>query len=314
MKTLALAAVVGLVLVLVCVGPAHGSFPGRNGRIAVERTNGSIWSVDPVAGSARRLTRAQGRCAHWFDEAPSYSASGRWIVYRHFDYCGPRYPDGIYMMRSDGRRRRLVLRDTHTHYYEDPALSPSSSRLAVVRGEVASDDADVVVLTLPGRGGARRVTGRSVGPQLAPTWSGAGRLALSLDSGIWMLRGRRPVRLTGSLRDGEPDWSPGGSRIVFQRYEQDWLTSNGDHADIFSVTVPGRGPRQLRRLTVGLRSFVPTFSPDGKQVAFVRAFGESKNGSLWLMQGRDGSGQRRILRNVEPFPISWQPLSPRRKH
>ena len=218
------------------------------------------------------------------------------------------------MMRSDGRRRRLVLRDTHTHFYADPALSPNSRRLTAVRAEVVSFDEDVVVMTLPGRGGARRVTGRSVGGQTAPAWSGAGQLALSLDGPIWMLRDRRPVRLTGSLRDGEPDWSPGGSRIVFQRYEQDWLNSNGDHADIFSLTVPGRGPRQLRRLTVGLRSFVPTFSPDGKQVAFVRAFGERKNGSLWLMQGRDGSGQRRILRNVETTSISWQPLSPDRRH
>src|SRR5919109_529683 len=104
------------------VAVAEASFPGRNGVIAFARAvpplggpesvgARTIWAVKPRSARTRQLTRVPRRCGRrgwtWSDVEPSFSASGRLVVFRHEDKCDPRSPDGIYIMRSDGSRRRL---------------------------------------------------------------------------------------------------------------------------------------------------------------------------------------------------------------
>jgi hypothetical protein len=58
----------------------------------------------------------------------------------------------------------------------------------------------------------------------------------------------------------DPAFSPGGNRLVFQRFGVGLFTMNPD----------GSG---LRRLTTNGRDAFPTWSPSGKQIAFVRPIG-----------------------------------------
>jgi len=64
---------------------------------------------------------------------------------------------------------------------------------------------------------------------------------------------------TGSYSSLAPNFSHDGKRIVFARAG----------VGILSMNVDGTG---LRRLTTNGRDSYPTWSPDGKQIAFVRAF------------------------------------------
>jgi Tol biopolymer transport system component len=64
---------------------------------------------------------------------------------------------------------------------------------------------------------------------------------------------------TGSYSSLAPNFSADGKRIVFARAG----------VGILSINVDGTG---LRRLTTNGRDSYPTWSPDGKQIAFVRAF------------------------------------------
>src|SRR5262245_63045631 len=106
----------GLVGVLACfafaVPVAEASFPGSNGLIAFTREGPpfdntppvvgaeTIWAIDPRDGRARQLTHVSRRCGRagwsWWDSQPSFSASGRTVVYVHEDFCDPRTFDGIY--------------------------------------------------------------------------------------------------------------------------------------------------------------------------------------------------------------------------
>ena len=77
---------------------------------------------------------------------------------------------------------------------------------------------------------------------------------------------------TGSYSSLAPNFSHDGKRIVFARSE----------VGILSMNVDGTG---LRRLTTNGRDSYPTWSPDGKQIAFVRPF---KDG--WRLQVMSSSG------------------------
>ena len=63
--------------------------------------------LDGVPRAAGAQTSREGT---WTDQGASFSASGQQLVYMHEDACDPRRPDGIYVMRSDGTRQRLLLR------------------------------------------------------------------------------------------------------------------------------------------------------------------------------------------------------------
>lgn len=94
-----------------------------------------------------------------------------------------------------------------------------------------------------------------------------------------------------------PDWSPDGSRIVFES------TRDGKYA-IYVVQADGSG---LRKLTSGeAADEQPRWSPNGKQIVFISQ--RDKHLQLYVMDA-DGSRQRRLT-NVED--IDYGPMfSPR---
>lgn len=89
-----------------------------------------------------------------------------------------------------------------------------------------------------------------------------GTLAVDLLGRIWTLPadGGRATPITDPLGDArQPQWSPDGSRIVFQAY---WA---GDY-DVWVVNADGSG---LEQLTTGpFDDREPTWSPDGSRVLF----------------------------------------------
>lgn len=99
-------------------------------------------------------------------------------------------------------------------------------------------------------------------------------------------------RRTDSFGSQEPDWSPGGKRLVYvsaphRGYEE-------QDRDIYVMDARGRGKR---RLTVNrLPDHDPSWSPDGKTIAFSRAtrWGTAEGSLAIYLMDPDGSNQREI--------------------
>ena len=145
----------------------------------------------------------------------------------------------------------------------------------------------------PSRAPARRrhpTTGSSIGSTTCSTAPGS-PTTRSSTSGWSTSRPARPSRLTdGRAADGEPAWSPDGTRIAFtsnRRRDADLLTSRPDihvvDVETRAVTAVTRGPRSM---------FVaPTWLPDGRPIAALGNRIEGGAGSrndIWLFAA-DGS-------------------------
>lgn len=89
--------------------------------------------------------------------------------------------------------------------------------------------------------------------------------------------GIRNVTRTPEVSEGTPDWSPDGSKLIFERY-----TDDGQY--LYTMNVAGSG---ARRLTRGAN---PSWSPDGEWIAFDTGGGSAAED--WVLMIRpDGTGR-----------------------
>lgn len=314
-------------MLLCSCAQADAAYPGANGRVAVGKQDGegneTLATVDTRSGRARPLTTLPSACRGkkkaWTDDTPSYSASGRSIVFVHWDRCDPRSQNGIYRIRANGTGRKLLVKRKRDFDPQEPVLSPRSSTLAFTRYWTDPGDPDagdlptrlyaIYVASLSKSGKVGRPRRRFGYPSDSPAWSRRGLLAFSSDqlgSAIWVsspnLRGSRPVTRGGA--DGCPDWSPRGDELIFTR-----STGRKQETDVYVVGMAGG---RLRRLTRTRDATCPAWSPAGDRVAYVRErrLG-SALGTLYVVHA-DGRRSRRVAGPVATAGIGWQPL-PRRR-
>jgi Tol biopolymer transport system component len=95
-------------------------------------------------------------------------------------------------------------------------------------------------------------------------------------------------QITHAVNAGNPDWSPRGDRIVAE------LETNAGGG----ITLMSAEGRRMRNLTPKGEQGQPSFSPDGRWIAYERDIADGNNG-VWLMRATDGKGLRRVTRN--PF-------------
>jgi len=110
---------------------------------------------------------------------------------------------------------------------------------------------------------------------------------------IWLVDARtgKGKQLTDSpiFDEREPAFSPDGKSIVFISNRTEDPDANPDSDDLFIMSADGGEPRKLKSPLGG--KFFPSFSPDGKWVAYFGAEGEGewyKSTSLWVTS-TDGS-------------------------
>jgi TolB protein len=151
--------------------------------------------------------------------------------------------------------------------YWDPAWSPDGRQIAFVDREGGVGHGDLWIANADGSG-VHRVT-RSTGGDNSrsaryPTWSAdGGRIAFGYGyDGIYVVDtdGTSLLRIaTGCC----PDWSARGRRIAYA------LPSETDQAEIFVIRPDGTGKTLVARPKAECESFsMPTWSPDGEQLAF----------------------------------------------
>jgi len=117
-------------------------------------------------------------------------------------------------------------------------------------------------------------------------------------------------RLTTRLPTTGSAWSPDGQRIAFTRHQEVGESTTFTDDDVFVMDADGDGVRQLTEENPGFHSGQPTWSPDSREIAFVRgralAAGIGQPGSLFVMAA-NGSDVRRLTRGALDSGPAWSP-------
>jgi hypothetical protein len=138
----------------------------------------------------------------------------------------------------------------------------------------------------------------------APDWNSAG-IVYTVNRGLQKTEDKPAAEtqpITNEAYSWDPDWQPGGPRIVFQ-------AKRGSHWQIFVINSDGGGLAALTRPATALvdqlpSSVAPAWSPDGQFIVFLsnrEENGEAGRWRVWVMNA-DGSNQRPLPVDV---PITY---------
>lgn len=228
-------------------------------------------------------------------EDPAWSPDGRRVAFVVVRDPISRGSGSIVVARADGTHRHVVASGFA------PAWSPDGRTVAFARtGKTGA----AIWLIRPDGGGRRLLTAG-----LDPAWSPDGkRLVLARDGWIVVVNrdGSGVRQLTAPPSgcdmpdpdqygvDADPDWGPGG-RIAFVRSCDE--LSAGSYDRIFVVRADGTG---LHALTQGPDDASPSWSPDGRALAFVRDL------ALFTVRS-DATHARRVFapRGREVYSVAW---------
>ncbi|MBX7222879.1 MAG: PDZ domain-containing protein [Blastocatellia bacterium] len=268
--------------------------------------NLDLWTYDFAGNSYKKLTSHNGN-DHW----PMWSADSNRIFY----VSDEDNTFNLWSMSADGgsRKRLTSFKDDGVRF---PEISFDGSRIAFEKGT------DLYVMDTAG-GAPREVVIQAAAdsaenPLERRVFTGqAGELAVASDGEqmAFTIRGELYVlRKEGGsavavaphpARESEPGWSPDTKTLVF-------VSARDGNRELYSLTSDDKDePRLYRTLKTKLtrltntpeEEFNPTFSPDGKKLAFVRG-----KGDLYVADP-DLKNEVRLVEGWGRPQFSWSPDS-----
>ena len=300
-----------IVLVIGVAPPATATFPGRNGRIAFSSDRGGggdaeIYTMRPQGGGVIQVTDAPGNSIF-----SDWTPDGRKIVFDSDRVTGgcseQRCNVEIFITNVNGSDVRRLTRSPA--FEGSPAVSPDGRRVAFESDR--DGDPEIYTMWLDGTH-VKQVT-HNDWLDFNPSWSPSGRrLAYQSNSGRGFdqsaiftigVAGSHRRRVTPwRLKAGAVDWAPGGVRLTF---------NSNDVVDaasaIYTIRKDGSELRRLTSPAPGDSSFLPTWSPDGRNIAFARA--ANRVPDIYVI-GRGGRNLRRLTRAPsDDFAPDWGPRS-----
>jgi Tol biopolymer transport system component len=273
-----LAVSMGGLLALIAAAPAEAAFPGVPGPIAYSHTDfvESGGSGGLLAHGPRKRDGARELTSDPSDGSPSYSPNGRLVVFSGNRDPGEARGSHIYLMDSDGRDVRQLT--SGSFYDGNPSFSPDGQRVVFDRSGLGGGDNHIFSVAIDG-GGLRQI-GNDAGSDYDPTFTPNGKRIVFVSNRMSSGRTDRSnilsmgpdgsrVRLLidGPRSEYDPDVSPDGRKIAF--------ASNRDHGpNLFVARMSGKHVRELthsRHDCFGSACYSnPSWSPDGKHIAFLR--------------------------------------------
>ena len=300
--------------------PAGATHPGSNGKLVFEREteNGiNMFSVAADGSGLARLTRRKD-----LEGDSSWSPDGTRIAFLRAK--NPEEgPYEIWRMNADGSGLTQLTR--HRAFTIAPAWSPDGSKI-VYATSAGAEHLRLYVMNADGSGKRRLSRNRKGTDYSDPQWSPdgstiafgihtSGDTPRAFDFSIGLVSaadGGNLRRVTPRRGPDEfnPNWSPDGTRIVFERNR----LFDVRQSDIWLMNADGSGKRPLTRTKV-YETF-PVFSPDGTRIAFTSdrdnrnlSKGRHERGFELYTMAANGSDIVRVTdnRRADLFP-DWQPL------
>jgi len=275
---------------------AEATFPGKNGRIAYQGSDGVIYTINPNGSAKTRITEPCN-----YPSLPDYSPTGKKITYTSCE--GTLGGDlGISTINVDGGGKFRVTHNTTQD--NEPSYSPDGKKIvySCYRNFGSCDDegSDSEIYTINSDGTGKTQLTHNKTDDLGPSYSPDGkRIVFSSDvrtrlhtSEIYTMNihGKDRVRLThNNTEDFYPDYSPNGRRIAFAGLDPE--TTN----HIYTISAQGGD-----KVTV-TKGYYASYSPDGKKLAYSR--GSYRNSAIYT-SNVGGGGESKVTEGSNP---SWGP-------
>ena len=294
--TLAIVAVLGLTLLMVCVDvQAQIAFMShRDG-------NWQIYVMDADRDNQRNLSNND-----FDDQSPSWSPDGKRIAFTS-ERSDKDWNRQIYVMDADGGNQRNLSNNDSDEW--GPSWSPDGKRIAFASEREAEwPNYDIYVIDNNG-GNPRRLTkNRQI--DKSPSWSPNGkRIAFASSRAgnfeIYVMdaNGGNQRNLTNDRHnDRSPSRSPDGKRIAFTS-DRDWLLDKDGWPtnEIYVMDTDGRNPQNLTENFV--YEWDPSWSPDGKRIAFASS--RAGNFEIYVMDADGGNPQNLTNNRHANYSPAW---------
>ncbi len=248
------------------VSPAPPAIVG-NGLIAYD-AGGDIWVVNPDGTDPRQLTSGPA-----VEHGATWSRDGTKIAYWTSD--GATAPDTLVIADADGSHPRTIA--THEPGWaaefqgeRDLDWSPDGQQVAYSLCTLADPVCDERVFVAATDGSGTVAVGDESLTAWRPRWSPDGSLLAfaasrdGVEQGVYLMApdGTDVRRLSAVVDDDQygffsVSWSPDGTSIATRAQGSIWLMPAGAHDPADEVAL------------VEADAVVPTWSPDGSQVAYV---------------------------------------------
>lgn len=273
---------------------AGASYPGANGLIAFETErdgNNEIYVMNPDGTGQVNITST----AEW-EYDPAFSPDGTRIA-----FVRETPQSDVWVMNADGSGAvnlsgpDTVVGTNGVH----PTWSPDGSLLAY------ADNADIWVMSALDGSGKTNITNTTgtVAAEAQPAWSATGQIAYIRNGDLWVMEadGSNPHAVSATAgNESNPDWSPDGTKLVFQIGGEIWV-ANADGSNAIAV-VSGAGEAGRE----------PVWAPDGTKIVFSSNAYDAPNGYDLFVMDADGSNVTLL-----PMPVptgdydpSWQAVEP----
>lgn len=293
-RLVALAALLGVVVVCVGAASASAAWPGQNGPILFtggqRDASSGLWSIRQNGGGLQQLTSNSS------DSEVQTSADGRWIVFTRSVDVGGEPARHVFLARANGSGATEVT--TGAVSDRSPSFTRNGRRILFSRfirssGDEKSHDVEHIFSVLRDGSGLHRLTSGGFSDR-NPAMSPNGRIIaferagiVGVEPHVYTMRanGTRVRDATPQLAawTAQPDFSPSGNRIVFVRGYP-----GAPNAELFTMRPNGTGLSRLTGRPGHLVGFFasPSYSPDGRFVVAQRT-NASRRSLLQVFRVRD---------------------------